>query len=114
MGGEMAACSRWKAVGSMSKLTRLGLMMFFFVRIGLPPLPRFFMKVEVILAVITPIAHSAQFSWGRGRGYAYIVFGASGGGVSLRAENTYALTLYPKSASLPLPYFPRRWAAPIT
>merc|ERR1712108_130190 len=100
MGGEMAACSRWKAVGSMSKLTRLGLMMFFFVRIGLPPLPRFFMKVEVILAVITANSAFGAIFLGAGAPGMLILFGASGGGVSLRAENTYALTLYPKSASL--------------
>merc|ERR1711974_42055 len=109
--GEMAACSRWKAVGSMSKLTRLGLM-FFFVRIGLPPLPRFFIKVEVILAVITANSAFGAIFLGAGAAGMLILYLGLVVGASL-SENTYALTLYPKSASLPLPYFPRRWAAPI-
>jgi len=99
--GEMAACSRWKAVGSMSKLTRLGLMMFFFVRIGLPPLPRFFMKVEVILAVITANSAFGAIFLGAGAAgmlilYLGLVVGASLSGprILMRLHFTPKAPLY--------------------
>merc|ERR1711974_233542 len=99
--GKMPACSRWKAVGSMSKLTRLGLMMFFFVRIGLPPLPRFFMKVEVILAVITANSAFGAIFLGAGAGgmlilYLGLVVGASLSGprILMRLHFTPKAPLY--------------------
>ena len=50
--GEVGARSLWTTMGVTSKLVRLGLVGFFFVRMGLPPFPRFFIKVEVILALV--------------------------------------------------------------
>jgi len=35
----------------VSKITKVGLIVFFFTRIGLPPLPRFFIKMDVILSL---------------------------------------------------------------
>jgi len=88
-------------VGSMSKLTRLGLMMFFFVRIGLPPLPRFFMKVEVILAVITANSAFGAIFLGAGAAgmlilYLGLVVGASLSGprILMRLHFTPKAPLY--------------------
>jgi len=76
-------------------------MMFFFVRMGLPPLPRFFMKVEVILAVITANSAFGAIFLGAGAAgmlilYLGLVVGASLSGprILMRLHFTPKAPLY--------------------